>query len=154
MMKSMETMEMMLSDGGTGDDSIDGGDDNDELIGEEGDDELIGGNGNDTLTGSNPSEWNSGFEETDFLTGGSGGDTFVLGDSYEVYYNGDGTEGFAAIIDFDSTEGDKFIVHGSLSDYSLAPFDTGSLAILFQEDLIAFVENTTDVVLSRDFIFV
>lgn len=140
--------------GGTGDDLLDGENDSDELIGEEGDDELIGGNGNDTLTGSNPSQWNSGFEEIDILTGGAGGDTFVLGDSFEAFYNGDGTEGLAAITDFDSTEGDQFVVHGSFSDYSLSSLDNGNVAILFQEDLIAFVENTTDVVLSRDFTFV
>jgi Ca2+-binding RTX toxin-like protein len=140
-------------DGGAGYDTVDGGKDDDELIGGTEDDVLDGGSGNDTLTGSNPFQLNSGSEEFDVLTGGSGGDTFVLGDTVEAYYNGDGFSGFVTITDFDFAEGDKFVVHGVEADYSLTPFGSG-IDIYYQNDLIAFVENTTDVVPSENFIFV
>ncbi len=63
--------------------------------------------------------------------------------------------GYATITDFDWAEGDKFQVYGSASDYSLQE-DTfnGGIDILYQGDLIAYVSNTTDVVIAEDFIFV
>ena len=138
--------------GWNGNDYLDGENGNDELIGENGNDELIGGNGNDTLTGSMPSESDSGFEELDTLTGGNSADTFVLGNSVEAFYNNDGFGGYAQITDFDWAEGDKFQVFGSLDDYTVSEFG-GGMDIYYQNDLIAWVSNTTDVIPSEDFIF-
>ncbi len=125
---------------------------NDTIIGGSGNDTLQGGDGSDVLTGSNPSVYNSGSGEYDNLTGGAGADIFVLGDSYEAYYQ---DYGFATLTDFDWTEGDKIQVFGSASDYSLQE-DTfnGGIDILYQGDLIGYVSNTTDVIISEDLNFV
>ena len=128
-----------------GDDLLDGGTGDDELFGEAGNDTLLGFDGDDLLDG-----FGFGPSEFDTLSGGSGADTFVLGNSFEAYYQG---VGFATITDFNFAEGDKFQVFGSASDYTLTPFGNG-IDINFQGDLIGFVENTTDVILSEDFIFV
>lgn len=127
--------------GGAGDDYIEGLD---------GDDCLLGGAGDDTLVGSDPWVWDSGAGEFDTLSGGAGADTFILGDSYEAYYQG---FGFATITDFNWAEGDQIQVFGSIDDYTLTTFADG-MDILYQGDLIGFVENTTDVIPSYDFIFV
>lgn len=139
-------------DGGDGNDLVAGWNGNDTLIGGAGNDSLYGDGGNDILTGSNPSVYNSGTGESDDLTGGLGADTFVLGDAYEAYYRG---SGYATITDFNWAEGDKFRVFGSTSDYSLRE-DTfnGGIDILYQGDLMAWVSNTTDVMIAYDFDFV
>lgn len=137
-------------DGGAGFDKLYGEEGNDELIGGLSNDTLSGGSGNDTLIGSNPAEWDSGAGEYDRLTGGSGADTFVLGDSFEAYYQ---NSGHATITDFDWSEGDTIQVFGTASDYSLQEKFNGSIDIFYQEDLIANVSNTTDVVISYDFTF-
>ncbi|MCA1992580.1 MAG: hypothetical protein LDL41_11190 [Coleofasciculus sp. S288] len=137
-------------DGWTGDDTLLGYDGNDYLVGSEGHDWLYGEAGDDTLIGSNPYVWGSGSGEYDTLSGGAGADTFVLGDFYEAYYQG---SGFATITDFNWAEGDKIQVFGSASDYSLTPYDYG-IDIYYQGDLIGYVQNTTDVIPSLDFIFV
>ncbi|MDJ0532956.1 MAG: S8 family serine peptidase [Xenococcaceae cyanobacterium MO_207.B15] len=125
---------------------------NDTIIGGSGNDTLQGGDGSDILTGSNPNVYNSGSGEYDDLTGGVGADIFVLGDSYEAYYQ---DFGYATITDFDWSEGDTIQVFGSASDYSLQE-DTfnGGIDILYQGDLIGYVSNTTDVIISYDFTFV
>ncbi|NER29168.1 MAG: hypothetical protein F6J89_16420 [Symploca sp. SIO1C4] len=127
--------------GGAGDDYIQG-------LG--GYDYLFGNAGNDTLVGSDPWVWDSGAGEYDTLSGGAGADTFILGDSYEAYYQG---FGFATITDFNWAEGDKIQVFGSINDYTLSPYGNG-VDILYQGDLIGFVENTYNVIPSEDFIFV
>ena len=137
-------------DGGDGDDLIAGWNGNDTLIGGAGNDSLYGDGDNDILTGSNPSVFNSGTGEYDYLTGGPGADIFVLGDYYEAYYQ---DWGFATITDFDWSEGDQFQVFGSASDYTLTPFDN-SLDIYYQGDLIGYVENTNNVLLAEDFLFI
>lgn len=138
--------------GGSGNDSIIGNDANNNLQGGEGHDTLHGDTGNDILTGSNPDFYNSGSGEYDNLTGGVGADIFILGDSYEAYYQGDG---FATITDFDYSEEDQIQVFGSASNYSLQE-DTfnGGIDILYEGDLIGYVSNTTNVIVTEDFIFV
>lgn len=149
--------------GWSGNDHLYGDSGNDELYGEDGHDYLIGGYdhdtlyggyGNDTLVGSNPDFYGSGSGEYDVLNGGYGADIFVLGDSYEAYYQG---SGFATIEDFYYSEGDKIQVYGSAHDYTLTTYGSG-IDINYHGDLIAHVENTTDVVINDedfgDFIFV
>ncbi len=127
-----------------------GNEGNDSLYGEADSDILYGGAGNDTLNG-----FGSGVEYDD-LYGGAGADTFVLGDAYGAYYKGAGQVlGYAAIWDFDSTQGDKFQVFGSASDYTLDPFpNLNVIDIYYQGQRIGLVQNTADVSISRDFIFV
>ncbi len=131
-----------------GNDNIAGLGGNDSLIGGSGTDYIYGGDGNDTLTGSNPDYYY--FGEFDQLTGGSGADTFVLGNPYEAYYQG---YGYASITDFDWDEGDKIQVFGSVSDYTLTEFGDG-MQIKYQDDLIGYIANTTEVLIEHDFIFV
>ncbi|NER31245.1 MAG: calcium-binding protein, partial [Symploca sp. SIO1C4] len=135
-------------DGGTGNDVLYGESGNDILLGGEGHDWLDGGTGNDVLYGSTSSV--SGTPEYDILTGGEGTDIFALGDIFDAYYQG---LGFAEITDFNSHEGDQILVFGNASDYSLDAVSDG-ISIKYQGDLIGFVANTTDVILSDDFIFV
>ncbi len=151
-LKSIENLT-----GGTGNDTLKGDDGkntlngysgNDYLYGRGGDDILYGGSGNDYLNG-----YSSG-KEYDILSGGSGYDTFVIGDSQSVFYQG---LGFATITDWNSSY-DMIQAKGSSSQYS---FGTGNWSgsnaldteIYFGNDLIAVVEDTTNVSFSRDFIF-
>jgi Ca2+-binding RTX toxin-like protein len=131
---------IFVFNGGSGNDTLIGDDANDYLNGYDGNDSLDGGSGNDTLYGSSGNNT---------LTGGAGADTF------NIY-----TANFTTITDFSHTQGDKIIVRGSLSDYSLdqtqnlsggSALDT---AIYYQYDLIGIVQDTTQVSLSSDFIFV
>lgn len=131
---------IFVFNGSLGDDTLIGDDANDLLQGFGGNDSLDGGAGNDTLNG--------GFGNNTF-TGGAGADTFNI---YISYYT--------TITDFSHTQGDKIIVHGSLSDYSLdqtqnlsggSALDT---AIYYNYNLIGILQDTTQVSLSSDFIFV
>ena len=146
-----------------GDDLLDGYTGNDRLIGSAGDDILLGFTGNDTLLGGSGSDIIAGEAgddilngygqtdwEFDILSGGNGADTFVLGNVFDTFYEG---VGFATIIDFDSAAGDQLQVFGNSSDYSLLEFDGGT-DIYYQNDLIGYVANTTDIILATDFIFV
>ncbi len=110
---------------------------NDTLIGGEGFDKLFGGDGNDTLTGSNPDIFESGSGEVDELSGGAGADTFVIGDSFERYYLDDG---YAWIRDFNGFEGDKILVHGSTSDYSLRVVGS-DIDLLYNDDVVASIDS-------------
>jgi Ca2+-binding RTX toxin-like protein len=140
-------------DGWTGNDKLYGESGNDTLWGYNGNDSLFGGSGSDSLLGEAGKDYLNGYgfgtSEYDTLSGGSGADTFVLGDSWGAFYEGNG---YATITDFDWYEGDKFVVYGSSSDYSLSNFGSG-VDIYYKGDLIAYVENTTDVVIADDFIF-
>lgn len=143
-----------LLDGWTGNDELFGDSGNDILLGYTGNDSLQGGAGTDLLAGEAGDDLLNGYGQTeleyDTLIGGVGADIFVLGDAAGVYY----TElGFATISDFEWIEGDKIQVFGSANDYSLSEFD-GGMDIYYQNDLIGYVENTTDVLLESDFIFV
>ncbi|NEQ68501.1 MAG: calcium-binding protein [Symploca sp. SIO1B1] len=142
--------------GWDGNDTLDGGTGNDTLYGEVGNDSLLGGAGNDSLLGGTGNDVLNGFgggTEYDTLAGGLGADTFVIGDAFGAYYQGNG---YARITDFDWSEGDKFLAYGSASDYSLQQHtvsgNTGTL-IRYQGDIVAFVQNTTNVIVADDFIF-
>lgn len=135
---------------------------NDYLSGEDGNDLLYGGRGNDTLIGGAGNDFFSGYGnstgEVDRYTGGTGADTFSLG------YNGSYTNidylgsGYAIITDFKWSEGDKIRVGGSISDYTLqktSNFSGGAALdtlIYRNSDLIAVVQDTTNVYASLDFI--
>lgn len=123
---------------------------NDLLYGGNQSDILYGGDGNDILIGSR----NSGLVEYDTLVGGAGSDTFVLGDFLGVGYDG---LGHATITDWNSSS-DYIQVGGfsSLYSFGYADLSGGSALdtqIYYGIDLIANVQDTTNVSLSRDFIF-
>ena len=161
-------------DGWTGDDLLFGDEGDDTLLGFDGDDSLYGGQGSDQLLGEAGSDvlvgYDGGLEEYDVLVGDlntsepdqmdvtDGGDRFILGDStLGAYYLG---LGFATIVDFYWLEGDRIQVYGSSNNYSLdmtQDWSGGSAldtVILYQNDVIGVVEDTTDVLLSQDFDFV
>jgi RTX calcium-binding nonapeptide repeat (4 copies) len=133
------------------DDYLNGGDGDDVLFGSTGSDILVGGNGNDALLGFGGNAY-----EYDDLYGGYGADCFYLGTSqYGDYYLGDG---YAVIRDFYWLDGDKFVVGSDSSQYSLVQnvnilggtaLDT---AIYKGSDLLAIVQDTTNVIASQDFI--
>ncbi|MGB7440461.1 MAG: peroxidase family protein [Coleofasciculaceae cyanobacterium] len=136
--------------GGNGNDVLWASSGNDELFGGRGDDRLDGGAGNDRLDG-----YDITGTEYDTLTGGAGFDTFVLGGFWGVSYQG---LGYATITDWDF-ERDHIEVIGNSSQYSLGyenrsgDFQLDTL-IRQGNDLIAVVEDTTNVIFSRDFLFV
>jgi Ca2+-binding RTX toxin-like protein len=148
--------------GGTGNDYVQGGETgNDLLLGESGNDSLVGGNGSDSLDGGADNDIINGYgltlHEYDVLTGGTGADRFLIGSNHGVSYLG---AGHATITDFRWWEGDKIQVRGSTSGYTLnknqnlvggAARDT---AIYRGSDLIAIVQDTTDVHASLDFVSV
>ncbi len=152
-------------DGWNGSDLLKGNAGHDTLLGYNGDDILVGGSGNDKLYGEAGNDLLIGIEndissggngEHDTLSGGTGADTFVLGDAISNFYLDNSKPGwgsYATITDFDWSEGDKFQVYGSASDYTLTPFDNG-IDINYKGDLIGYVENTTNVLMPDDFIFV
>ena len=132
--------------GNTVDNYLFGGSGNDYLVDNGGSDTLIGGSGNDTIVGG------SGY---DILTGETGNDTFVLGESSNVFYQGDE---YARITDF-NWQYDYIQVSGTSSQYSLGTGNwVGSsaedTAIFFGNDAIAVVEDSTSVNFERDFLFV
>ena len=143
-----------------GNDYLSGGSGNDTLEGEYGNDTLMGGSGNDQLDGGAGSDRLDGYAtsgiELDVLTGGTGSDTFVLGGSWGVSYL---DAGFAVITDFSAAD-DYIEVVGSSSQYSFSSINLyGSnsvqdTAISYNNSIIAIVQDTTDVSISRDFKFV
>ena len=158
--------------GYSGNDYLSGSSGHDSLNGESGDDTLLGGTGSDTLVGGSGNDRLNGYGGTtgeyDILSGDysssqpgvedydDGADTFVLGDSFGAFYLG---SGYATITDFYWVEGDKFEVYGSASDYSLTSqnWSGGSAldtVIRYNNDIIAVVEDTTNVVNPNDFNFV
>ena len=136
----------------------------DTILGGAGSDTLVGGSGNDKLNA-----YGGKAGEYDILAGdfynskpgvknaGDGADLFILGDKNKAFYKG---LGYATIQDFYHAEGDKFQVHGSISDYSLNKnYDFGGssaldTAIYYKGDLIGVAQDTTNVFLSFDFQFV
>ncbi|MDZ8140101.1 MAG: calcium-binding protein [Nostoc sp. DedQUE04] len=158
--------------GDPGNDLIDGGFDNDDLNGNAGNDTLIGSFGNDSLFGGSSSDSLSGGagndiligfngvsgNELDTLRGGSGADTFALGDRSGSFYLNSAGSSFATIVDFDSSQADKIRVNGSAFGYTLnknVNFSGGSAldtSILKNGDLIAVVQDNTNVSISFDFI--
>ncbi len=149
--------------GGEGNDTLTGGSGKDTLIGGDGDDDLFGGSGNDSLIGGNGDDIITGYgtsgTEYDTLTGGVGFDTFVLGNSSGVSYLG---LGYATITDWDALS-DYIQVRGSSSQYSLGSANwEGSSAtdtLIYYgaqtaENVIGVVQDTLNVSISRDFVFV
>jgi Ca2+-binding RTX toxin-like protein len=144
---------------------------NDLLVGNDGDDVLVGGYGFDTLYGGAGADFLNGGAgadslngdagndiligyaigtefEADTFEGGTGADTFVLGEGFAFYVD-EGDE-FARILDFSRAEGDKLQVFGSISDYSLE-VNVFGVYVNYQNELIAVVDNVTDLSLELDF---
>ena len=151
--------------GGNGDDILYGCGGSDRILGQNGDDYLVGGSGDDSLLGGAGNDVldGSGFwQDFDVLTGGTGADYFILG-SDRVYYRGDG---FATITDFSSTQGDGIQLLGDSSQYQLRQENlvgTGALdtsiyyvgnGFGFTDNLIGVVQDSVNVSLDRDFVFV
>lgn len=119
---------------------------NDTIVGNGANNFLAGGAGNDILRG------NGGF---DMLVGGTGSDAFVLGDA--ITLDGLGSD-FVTIADW--TPGVDFIVTGgnpNAYSFGFANVSGSSLldtVVFFGNDAIAVVEDTTNVNLVRDFVFV
>lgn len=147
--------DFIYGDGGN--DAIYGWYGNDNLYGEAGNDIIVGYYGDDYLSGGSGNDTLNGEYGYDTLNGGLGADTFILGNSSQVFDLG---LGYDTIIDFYYTEGDYFQVFGSISNYSLdrnvdyggsSAFDT---AISYNGDLLAVVQDTTNVYLLDDFVSV
>ena len=137
--------------GGAGDDIVRGGKDNDTVLGGSGNDQVFGDIGSDRIDGYEVTG-----VEYDTLTGGTGSDTFVLGGDWGVSYQG---EGHAIITDWEP-QLDRIELLGNSSQYSIsfsnlgvgsAANDTG---IYFGTDLIAIIQDSTNVNISLDFSFV
>ena len=148
--------------GNRGNDTLFGNDGSDILVGGYGADYLSGGTGGDYLSGGAGNDVligysiNFGIEpefEFDTLEGGTGADTFVLGEG-AAFYASPVTDEFARIVDFSRAEGDKIQVFGSVSDYTLESDVFGGTIIGYQDNIIAVVENVTNLSLSVDFNFV
>lgn len=134
------------------------------LSGEAGNDILLGGSGNDLLVGDDGNDRLDGYGTTgtefDALAGGAGFDLFVLGGSLGVSYLGDG---YATITDWNPSN-DFIEARGDSSQYYLLSGNYGvggsatDLGIVYTgnggTDLIAIVQDSTNVSLSRDFQFV
>jgi Ca2+-binding RTX toxin-like protein len=142
--------------GNNGNDTISGGAGNDYLYGRNGNDYLLGGSGHDHLYGGDGNDRLDGYPtsgtESDTLSGGAGFDTFVLGGSWGVSYPG---SGYATITDFNG-QYDWLEVRGSSSNYSLSysSWSGGSATdtlLYYGNDLIAVIQDTTNVQWSRDF---
>lgn len=147
--------------GHTADDFLSGSEGNDKLYGYSGNDTLMGGSGDDNLSGGEGSDRLDGYAtsgtEYDTISGGAGADTFVLGGSWGVSYQ---DYGYATITDFNYSEGDEFEVKGSIDQYSLdTTFDWGGgsaldTGVYYGSELIAVVQDTTNVYTSLDFVSV
>jgi Ca2+-binding RTX toxin-like protein len=154
----------------SGNDTLNGGADNDTLWGGTGDDSLLGGGGSDRLIGYGGGfDLSGGFSlEFDTLDGGTAAgvaDTFVLGTANTLYYTrsllvfgGGGVEEYATITNW-QPEIDKIELTGQASDYTLtgAAFSGGAEldALIYKgDDLIAVVQDTTNLMISRDFVWV
>ena len=161
-----------LLDGGNGNDTLDGANGHETLIGGDGSDLLVGHAGNDSLSGGDGNDSLYGSigalsEEYDTLTGGAGADIFGLGiQAAGVFYsfflldpgNGLTSNDHATITDFSREQGDKIQLPGSISDYFLVP-TSGGIEIYYNfassiSNLIAVVQNTTELSLSVDYNFV
>lgn len=150
-------------------DSLYGESGNDRLLGYGGNDFLVGGSGNDSLNGGSGNDALRGFSggynrEIDALIGGQGGDTFMLGDATGVFYlggrNSSNRDASYGLIKDWNSQVDHIQVYGNANSYRLvqnrnwfgsSANDTG---IYIGSDLIGVVQDSTNVNLSRDFVFV
>lgn len=151
--------DLMYGEGGN--DLLYGGDGNDTLVGGLGNDLLVGGNGYDRLNGYGTTVTND--SQFDTLVGGAGSrDDFILGGSWGVSYV-ETANGYAIIADWE-WQYDWIEVRGTSSQYELdysqnwsgtSDNDTG---IYYTGDggreLIGVVQDSTNVLFGRDFIFV
>ncbi|NET29941.1 CAP domain-containing protein [Okeania sp. SIO1I7] len=147
-----------LLNGDSGNDEINGGSGNDILNGGSGNDILNGGRGMDTLTGVDITSAQPGYNEIDILRGNADADLFILGDSSQVYYTGNGINDYARIDTFNSGQGDRIQLSGSIGDYTLGEDVSGlpgGTAIYNNDDLVGIVKNVRNMDLnSSDFSFV
>lgn len=133
-----------------------GSSDSDFLSGSNSNELLVGDSGNDTLVGGTADIDQSGY---DTLTGGLGADEFRLHDNTSVHYQGNG---FAIITDYNPLEQDSI----TLLDYGINNTNVYSLAtgnwsgtvsedtaIYFQGNLIAVVQDNSDISLASDIDF-
>jgi Ca2+-binding RTX toxin-like protein len=145
--------------GHDGNDIIYGGNGKDTLYGGRGNDRLVGGDGDDVLIG-----YGGNLNEIDTLVGGRGADVFILGSSQTetqapigLHYRG---TGYAIISDFNDFQGDKIQVSATdrngyrLAHSNLIGSATLDTQIYHRDNLIAIVQDTVDVVVARDFVFV
>jgi Ca2+-binding RTX toxin-like protein len=151
--------------GWDGDDYLNGGSGDDKLFGESGNDTLLGGSGNDILDGGAGNDYLNGFGggysvEIDTLTGGSGSDTFAIGDStgvaylggYDILTNTDAS--YALITDFSAADDYIQAYAGASYNFGYGNWSGGSAldtGIYTNNDLLAVVQDTTDVNMARDF---
>jgi hypothetical protein len=130
-------------------DTLRGGRGNDTLLGDAGNDILNGGAGRDRLDGYGLNSTN------DTLSGGANSDVFVLGNSTGAYYLGDG---YATIQTWNSI--DRLEAFGSLNNYtidkssSILGGTSKDTQILYDKDLIAVLQDTTNFKASTNFTFI
>jgi hypothetical protein len=161
-----------------GNDTLYGNGGNDTLNGDAGDDLLFGGSGNDVLGGGGGSDVLKGYGgfaafpaslvEFDTLDGGAAAnvqDTYALGDSNSLFYTrslipaggGAPIDEYATIVNWQPAV-DKIEIKGVSTDFTLVGSSTSGGAALDTliykgDNLIAVVQDSTDVMLSRDFVF-
>jgi Ca2+-binding RTX toxin-like protein len=134
-------------------------------------DTLTGGKGNNFLAGGGGTDFLNGFGianaavalERDTLSGGTDNDVFILGQNLNsgisIGYSEFGIQDFATITDFSAAQGDGFRIGGnSLTEYSLVKQSVGGIGsgafdtqIFRGNELIAVVQDNTDVLINRDF---
>ncbi len=103
---------------------LEGGNGSDNIIGGGGSDYIWAGLGADIINATNAEL--RGNNEWDQLLGAGGADTFVLGDAAGAYYTAQGNGDVAFMPDFEAGV-DKVVLHGSASDYTLAPNGQGEV---------------------------
>jgi serralysin len=110
---------------------------------------LRGGLGRDRLNGYGSAT------DVDTLIGWRDSDTFVLGNSQKAYYQGDG---YAIIADWQ--QWDRIELYGKIDDYSIETTQIimGNSAIdtqiFYKTDLIGIIQDSTQIDLANNFIFV
>jgi VCBS repeat-containing protein len=97
------TVQVMVTVGGGGKDTLTGGTGADLLLAQSNNDTLTGGDGNDLLCGDSGSDTLSGGAGDDSLGGGSGTDRLTGGSGADRFSGGSGTD---TATDFTATEGD------------------------------------------------
>ncbi|MEA5530490.1 cadherin domain-containing protein, partial [Dolichospermum sp. UHCC 0684] len=147
---------------GTSDsEGISGRDGNDNISGGAGNDQLSGQEGNDTLIGVNSTSATPGKGEVDVLTGGAGSDRFILGDFNWIGYddglsNNAGTNDYAQINDFNTSEGDIIQFKGASTDYLLVVSGADTRIFIDKpgtepDELIGIIKNQTGLSLTANY---
>ncbi|WP_043919788.1 calcium-binding protein, partial [Jannaschia aquimarina] len=115
--------------GAAGRDTLEGGGGNDTLRGNAGADDLDGGRGDDLLVGGLGDDTLRGGDGRDTLEGGAGADLFVLADEAGLLGGG------LVQTDLRASEGDRLVLFGSASDYSLQTNFDGTATIRYRDPL-------------------